>query len=137
MKHNITATATLPVSRNRTIIYWITTSLLAAGLFSGGINYLLQTSFAYHGVVEVLGYPAHFLFILGVWKVLGATALLVPGYPRLKEWAYAGAFINMTGAIAANLLTGHGIDHFPAPIVFVLLIMISWATRPASRRLPS
>ena len=137
MKHNITATASLPVSRSKSIIYWVTTSFLAAGLLSGGINYLLVTSFAYHGVVEVLGYPPHFLLILGTWKVLGAIALMVPGYPRLKEWAYAGVFINMTGAIAAYLLTGYGIDHFPAPIVFVLLIMISWATRPASRRLPT
>jgi uncharacterized membrane protein YphA (DoxX/SURF4 family) len=84
--------------------------------------------------VEHLGYPAYFLVILGVWKVLGAVALLVPRFPRLKEWAYAGAVFNYTGAVASHLTVGDGAVALIYPIIQLGLVGGSWALRPAARR---
>ena len=88
------------------------------------------------GVTDRLGYPSYFLVILGVWKLLGAIAVVVPRFPRLKEWAYAGVLFNFTGAIASHLASG-----FIEPGTLVYLVVMtgiafaSWALRPPSRRL--
>src|SRR5580658_351005 len=76
----------------KTVAYWTTTILVAAPIGSGGVAQIAQYFANPHGVVPVLGYPLYFFFILGIWKALGAIAILAPGYPRLKEWAYAGIF---------------------------------------------
>jgi hypothetical protein len=80
-----------------------------------------------------LGYPAYFSVILGIWKILGAVAVLAPGFPRLKEWAYAGMFFNMTGAVASHLSVGDGASALIAPTVVIALVATSWALRPATR----
>ena len=121
-------------SRSRAIAYWITTVLLAAEALTGGVWDLLRISFV-RTVIEHLGYPDYLLSILGVWKLLGAVALLAPRWPRLKEWAYAGIFFNMTGAAASHLAAGDGPDKLAAPIIFTALAFASWALRPPSRRL--
>jgi uncharacterized membrane protein YphA (DoxX/SURF4 family) len=82
-----------------------------------------------------LGYPAYLLIILGAWKVAGAVAILIPRFPRLKEWAYAGAFFSYTGALASHLAVGDGIDKWAVLIVFVGLLALSWGLRPWDRRL--
>jgi hypothetical protein len=86
-------------------------------------------------VIDRLGYPAYFLVILGVWKLLGAVALIVPRFPLLKEWAYAGVVFNLTGALASNLVSG---VTDTGTLVYLVLMMgvtaASWALRPASRR---
>jgi DoxX-like family len=81
-----------------------------------------------------LGYPIYFLFIIGAWKLPCALALVAPRFPRLKEWAYAGAFFNYTGAAASHLLAGDGADKWVGPLVLAAFTLASWALRPASRR---
>ena len=83
-----------------------------------------------------LGYPLYFFAILGIWKVLGAIAILVPGFPRLKEWAYAGIFFDLTGAAAScAAVGGYGAYafHVIAPLILTGFTVASWALRPESR----
>ena len=82
-----------------------------------------------------LGYPAYFVTIIGFWKVLGASAILVPAFPRLKEWAYAGIFFNMTGAAATGVFVSAAGWHVIVDLVLTALTVASWALRPPSRRL--
>ena len=84
-------------------------------------------------VVAHLGYPLYLLGIIGVWKLLGAITLLVPGYPRLKEWAYAGIFFELSGAAASWLLYEHNMGEALAPMLLALLTLASWALRPQHR----
>jgi uncharacterized membrane protein YphA (DoxX/SURF4 family) len=87
------------------------------------------------GIIQHLGYPPYFMTILGVWYVLAGVALLVPRFPRLKEWAYAGLFFNYTGAAASHLAAGDPATALIGPVIFTGLVAASWALRPASRRL--
>jgi uncharacterized membrane protein YphA (DoxX/SURF4 family) len=82
-----------------------------------------------------IGYPPYVLTILGFWKVLGAIALLVPRFPRLKEWAYAGTFFELTGAIASHAASGSSAGHLIWPGFFAVCAVASWALRPQSRTL--
>jgi uncharacterized membrane protein YphA (DoxX/SURF4 family) len=123
--------------RIRTIAYWITTILGPASFAYGGVIHILRRDDVVANLAH-LGYPAYFATILGVWKLLGAIAVVVPGWPRLKEWAYAGFFFDLTGAAASRAFVGDGVAEqggVVAPLVFLALVMASWALRPASRRL--
>jgi DoxX-like family len=123
-----------PKARN--ITYWTMTILVAFFIGSGGVAQLAQAWGNPHGVVPVLGYPMYFFAILGFWKALGAIAILVPHYPRLKEWAYAGIFFDLTGAVASVAAVGaYGAFafHIIAPLVLAGFTVASWALRPASR----
>ena len=120
----------------RKITYWITTVLVAFFIGSGGVSQVVQFLGDRHGVVAVLGYPMYFFAILGFWKVLGAIAILVPRFPRLKEWAYAGIFFDLTGAAAScAAVGGYGVYafHVVAPLILAVLTMVSWALRPQGR----
>jgi uncharacterized membrane protein YphA (DoxX/SURF4 family) len=121
----------------KSIAYWITT-ILVAFFMSGGVAQLAQYRANPHGVVPALGYPMYFFAILGIWKVLGAIAILVPRYPRLKEWAYAGIFFDLTGAAASCAWVGgygaYGF-HVIAPLMIAGITVASWALRPESRRI--
>ncbi len=119
-------------NRGRNIAYWITTGLVTAELALGGIWDIMKLPLV-SGVITHLGYPSYFLIILGTWKVLGAVALLVPRFPRAKEWAYAGAIFNYTGAIASFLAIGDGFKEMVYPIIQICLVVASWALRPSSR----
>jgi hypothetical protein len=120
----------------KNIAYWTTTALVAFFIGGGGVAQIAQYLGNPHGVVPVLGYPMYFFAILGFWKVLGAIAILVPRYPRLKEWAYAGIFFDLTGAVASVAAVGvygaYGF-HIIAPLVIAGLTVASWALRPESR----
>jgi hypothetical protein len=78
-------------------------------------------------------YLAYLLTILGVWKVAGTVAILAPGFPRLKEWAYAGIFFDLTGAAASHAASGDVVWHIVAPSILAVLTVASWALRPPSR----
>ena len=120
--------------RNK-IIYWIATILLAFGMLGSGIQQMLRTK-EMIGLVTPLGYPAYFLTILGIWKILGVAAILVPGFKLVKEWAYAGFFFTMTGALASHLACGdHGIKEIAGPIMQTVFIILSWYFRPVDRRI--
>jgi uncharacterized membrane protein YphA (DoxX/SURF4 family) len=121
-------------SQGRTIAYWVTTLLLALECLAGGIMGGLQRP-PFLGIMKHLGYPDYVMTIIGVWYVLGGTALLVPRFPRLKERAYAGLFFIYTGAIASRLAVGDGAAALVGPIILTGLVIVSWALRPPTRRL--
>lgn len=124
--------------RGRSIVYWTMTILVAFPIGSGGVSQVAQYLRNPHGVVPELGYPMYFFAILGCWKVLGAIAILVPRFPLLKEWAYAGIFFDLTGAAASCALVGgygaYGF-HVIAPLLITGFCVASWALRPESRRI--
>lgn len=111
--------------------YWITTVLIGFIFISGGLWLL----FSGEPLDAFLGYPAYFWQILGFWKILGGIAILVPRFPLLKEWAYAGIFFNMTGAAATRIFVGDSAAHIIAPVVICGISMVSWYLRPESRRI--
>jgi uncharacterized membrane protein YphA (DoxX/SURF4 family) len=119
-------------SRARTIGYWVTTALVAFAIGSGGAAQLAHMPANVEGMTH-LGYPAYLLTILGAWKVAGTVAVLAPGLPRLKEWAYAGIFFDLTGAAASHAASGDVVWHIVAPAVLAVLTVASWALRPPSR----
>lgn len=123
--------------RGKIIAYWVTTALLAFVEGAGGIGELAH-QWGTLDTVEIVGYPVYFLTILGIWKLLGTIAILMPGFPRLKEWAYAGIFFGMTGAVASHAFVGdYGAYayHLFSPLSFAILALVSWALRPKSRKL--
>ena len=124
-------------AKTKSIVYW-TMTILVAFFMSGGLSQIWQYYANPHGVVPELGYPMYFFAILGIWKVLGAIAILVPRYPRLKEWAYAGIFFDLTGAAASCPAVGqYGAYafHILAPLIIAGFTVASWALRPPSRTL--
>jgi DoxX-like family len=111
-------------SRSGSIAYWATTLLVAAEALAGGVIDILRVPF-FLTIMEHLGYSTYFMVILGVWKILGAMALLVPRFQRLKEWAYAGLIFNFTGAAASHLAVDDGAETVVAPIIFTGLVAAS------------
>ena len=124
--------------RNK-IIYWISTLWLASGMLATGILQLLKVkaegALAPPGVYGIthLGYPIYFLTILGVWKILGGVAVLIPKFPLLKEWAYAGFFFVMTGAAFSHIMVGDTMKELVPSLLLLVLTVVSWYFRPASR----
>jgi hypothetical protein len=116
------------------IAYWITTGILALGMFAGAMGQLLHVKPTVDGIIH-LGYPVYLLNIIAPWKILGVLVLLLPGYTLIKEWAYAGFFFLMTGAVISHLASGEAVTHIISQIIFVLLIVASWYLRPANRRI--
>jgi uncharacterized membrane protein YphA (DoxX/SURF4 family) len=120
--------------KKRMIGYWATTAILVFVLLSGGSAELAHQRETVVGMAH-LGYPAYFVTILGFWKVLGAIALLVPRFPRLKEWAYAGIFFDLTGAAVSHAVSGDPMWHVIVTLSLAVLALASWALRPQSRTL--
>jgi hypothetical protein len=119
----------------RLIAYWLFTVVVAFELSAGALWDLLRIEYV-RVVFAHLGYPLYLLIILGVWRVPGALALLVPRFARLKEWAYAGSFFDYTGAAASHFLAGDRAGLWLGPLIFSVFTLVSWALRPESRRLP-
>jgi len=119
--------------RNK-IIYWIFTGLFTIGMFSSGLQQIFRQKDMVD-MVSALGYPMYFMTILGVWKILGVIAVLLPGFKLLKEWAYAGFFFVMTGALISHIAVGdYAVKAMLGPIFQIIFIIVSWYFRPASRR---
>ena len=87
-----------------------------------------------YGITQ-LGYPVYFLTIIGFWKLVGVIILLIPRYPLLKEWAYAGFFFLLTGALYSHFATGHAAAEFFPSLLLLVLLALSWHFRVASRKL--
>lgn len=124
-----------PMAWIRTIAYWLFTAVVAFEMAAGGLWDLLRIEYV-RVVLAHLGYPLYLLYIIGVPRIPCALALLTPRFPRLKEWAYAGAFFNYTGAAASHLLAGDRAGQWLGPLVFAAFTLASWSLRPASRCLP-
>ena len=115
----------------RTVVYWISTGLLVAGSALAAFAYLSGSPQAVQGFAHV-GYPQQLRIILGIAKLLGGITLVVPGWPKLKEWAYAGFTFTWIAAIIAHYLAKDGLTAF-TPLVLIVFLFVSYATRPASR----
>lgn len=116
------------------IIYWIATLWLALGMLSTGAVQLIKMK-AEVAVMTQLGYPAYLLTLLGIWKILGVIAVLIPRFPLLKEWAYAGFFFAMSGAIFSHVAMGGSMIELFGPSLLLVLTVVSWYFRPADRKL--
>ena len=117
------------------IIYWVSTSLLVVGMLGSGLAQLLHTKEMVDMVVP-LGYPLYFLNIIGTWKILAVIAIFIPGFTLLKEWAYAGLFFVMTGALISHLASGDSsIKGIIGPLMQTIFILLSWGLRPAGRKI--
>lgn len=121
------------MTKRNKIIYWIATLWLALGMTSTGVVQLLKQK-EEAVMMEHLGYPLYFLTILGIWKILGVIAILIPKFPLLKEWAYAGFFFSMSGAVFSHLAVGDGGKEFFGPVLLIILTVVSWYFRPADRK---
>ncbi len=119
----------------KVIAYWVCTAVIALCIGSGGAAQALRVPQTLEGMTA-LGYPVHFIVLLGVWKVLGALTLLAPRLKLVKEWAYAGIFIDLSGAAVASAANAGAAFHVIAPIVLIGFLAASWALRPENRRLP-
>lgn len=118
----------------RAAAYWTTTIFGPASFVIGAYLHLSRDP-QVMATLAHLGYPPYFAIILGIWKLAGAVAIVIPGVPRLKEWAYAGFFFDLTAAAASRAFAGDGIADIIAPLGFLCLVAASWALRPASRTL--
>ncbi|HTM99403.1 MAG TPA: DoxX family protein [Pedobacter sp.] len=121
------------MTKTNKIIYWIATVWLALGMLSTGIVQLIQLKEEVDMMTH-LGYPLYFLTILGLWKIAGVIAILLPKFPLVKEWAYAGFFIAMSGAIISHLVAGDETKEIFGPTLLLILTVTSWYFRPAGRK---
>jgi DoxX-like family len=117
----------------RKVTYWITTAILVFCM-TGGFFELFGVPTTIKGITA-LGYPAYIIPVLGLGKILAIVAILWPGFPRLKEWAYAGIFFNMVGATASHLAHHEATWHVVVTVAIAALTLTSWAVRPPGRRL--
>ena len=119
------------------IIYWIATIWLALGMVSTGIVQLLKTKEGQGGadMITHLGYPVYLLTLLAIGKMLGVVAVLIPKFPVLKEWAYAGFFFMMSGAIFSHIAAGDAINEIIPSLLLLVLTVVSWYFRPADRKI--
>lgn len=121
----------------KAVAYWIVTIIFAFSIALSGIGQLMQLG----GNIDLLtniGFPLYVANILGAWKLLGVIAIIIPGLPRVKEWAYSGFFFLMTGAALSHAFANDYGDygfHIILPLFYAALGLVSWALRPSSRRL--
>jgi len=116
----------------RKIAFWVTTGLLALTAVFSGFVYLQGSPQAVQGFTHV-GYPQQLRILLGIAKLLGGIVLVVPGFVKLKEWAYAGFTFAWIAATVAHHLAGDGPRAF-MPLVLLVLLAISYLARPESRQ---
>jgi uncharacterized membrane protein len=124
------------MTKRNKIIYWVTTGFLAFGMLANGLAQIIHAK----GFVDImghLGYPLYFLYIIGVWKILGVIAILIPRFRLVKEWAYAGFFFVMSGALFSHIALGDPIKEIAPSLVLLILIVVSWYFRPEDRKLTS
>lgn len=121
------------MTKKNKIIYWIATIWLSLGMLSTGIVQLLKMKEEV-AMFTHLGYPGYLLVILGIWKILGVVAVLIPRFPLLKEWAYAGFLFAMSGAILSHVAAGDDAKEYFGPTLLLILTVLSWYFRPADRK---
>ena len=122
------------MEKGKSVWYWIITAILSFFIFSGGLAQALQVKGVVQGF-KPLGYPTYFISLIGIWKMLGIIAILIPGFKLLKEWAYAGLFFTMTGAVISHIASNNVSAQIIAPIVFAIFTVLSWYLRPSDRRI--
>jgi uncharacterized membrane protein YphA (DoxX/SURF4 family) len=118
----------------KSVAFWTATILGPTSFVIGGALHMTGSDEVV-ATLHHLGYPAYFAPVLGIWKLAGAIVITAPGLPRLKEWAYAGFFFNLTAAAVSRAAVGDSAGDIAAPLMFLALVLASWALRPASRTL--
>jgi hypothetical protein len=122
------------MNKGKLITYWVATALLSVGMLGSGIAQLMRAK-EMVGILAHLGYPLYLMSILGTWKILGVIAILLPGFKLVKEWAYAGLFFTMTGALVSHLIMGDSGKAVIGPAAQTIFIVLSWYCRPANRKI--
>jgi len=125
------------MAKRNKIIYWIATIWLALGMVATGAGQLIKMKAGQGGVEMIthLDYPVYLLTLLGVWKIFGAVAMLIPKFPLVKEWAYAGIFFVMSGAIFSHIATGDPVSALFPSLLLLILTVVSWYFRSADRKI--
>ncbi len=124
------------MTKRNKIIYWVATIWLALGMTATGAVQLFKMkegSGALNSITH-LGYPVYILTILGAWKILGVVAVLIPKFPLLKEWAYAGFFFIMSGAVCSHIVVGDNTKELFGLMLLLILTFVSWYFRPVDRK---
>ncbi|MGN8070896.1 DoxX family protein [Mucilaginibacter sp. SG564] len=124
------------MEKKKTLWYWIVTVVLSFFIFSGGLAQALRVEGVVQGF-KPLGYPTYFIALIGIWKMLGVIAILVPKFKLLKEWAYAGIFFVMSGAVISHIASNDISAQIIAPFVLAIFAVLSWYLRPADRKIIS
>ena len=122
------------MEKRKLIWYWIVTAILSFCIFFGGLAQALQLKDVLQGF-KPLGYPNYFISLIGIWKMLGVIAILIPKFKLLKEWAYAGIFFTMTGAVISHIASGDVSVQIIAPSLLAVFTVLSWYLRPADRKI--
>ncbi len=127
------------MTKRNKIIYWIATPWLALGMVATGSGQIFKMKAGQGGIdmITHLGYPVYLLTLLGIWKILGAVAVLIPKFPLLKEWAYAGFFFLMSGAIFSHIALSDPISAIFPSLLLLILAVVSWYFRPVGRKIIS
>lgn len=124
------------MQKKKLMWYWIITVILSFCLFTGGFAQAVQVKGVIDGF-KPLGYPTYFISLIGIWKMLGIIAILAPGFKLLKEWAYAGLFFVMSGAVISHIASNNVSIQIIAPFLLTIFTVLSWYLRPANRKLSS
>ncbi len=114
---------------SKRVIYVTSTAILVLEILAGAFMGLANLPYVVQDVRSI-GYPIYVLYIVGVWKVLAVGAMLWPKLPRLREWAYAGVFFEMSGAVESHVLAGDPVSKYAAPLIFTILTLVSWWFQP-------
>ena len=127
------------MTKRNKIIYWIANIWLALGMLATGAGQLFKMKAGQGGadMITHLGYPVYLLTILGIWKILGVIALLIPKFPLLKEWTYAGIFFLTSGAMYSHIAIGDPMSALIPSLLLLILAVVSWYFRPADRKIPA
>ncbi|GGH06487.1 DoxX family protein [Sphingobacterium alkalisoli] len=121
------------MTKTQKITYWVVTIWLALGMLSTGIVQLINMKDEVEAFSH-LGYPDYLLTVLGVWKILGVIAILLPRLPLIKEWAYAGFFFVASGAIISHIALGDAVTDVLPSLLLLFLTIASWFLRPSDRK---
>lgn len=124
------------MTKRNKIIYWLATGLLSFGMFASGVSQLLHLK-EMDAIITHLGYPLYLMSIIGIWKILGVIVILIPKFKLLKEWAYAGFFFLLTGALISHIAVGDDGKAIFGPLFQTFFVILSWYFRPADRKLNS
>jgi hypothetical protein len=108
------------------IIYWICTGLFGAVMFFSGIQNMLVTDDSVKMLTNDLGYPTYLIPFIGAAKILGVIGILVPGFPRVTEWAYAGLFFDLIGATYSIIALGTPFASWAGMLPFFVIGGVSY-----------
>lgn len=122
------------MEKRKLIWYWVITVLLSFFIFSGGLAQAMLAKSVVEGF-NPLGYPHYFIALIGIWKMLGVIAILIPKFRLLKEWAYAGIFFVLSGAVISHIASGDVKIQIIAPVLLIVFTVLSWYLRPADRKI--